>query len=115
MGSARQFGDRGAVRFLESLFGRIDLYIFPVVVMAAWFYFPYCQTGPSLCLWKALFHVNCPGCGLTRGICFLVHGHVREAWAFNRLSPVAFTLFAVNFVRKLETMTRRASKASALL
>lgn len=72
-----------------------DLWFFPCVLLTAWFYYPYCQNGPSLCIWKALFHRPCIGCGLTRGICFLVHGHLREAVRFNPLSLVA--LFAMAF------------------
>src|SRR5438477_11344330 len=55
----------------------------PSTLLVAWVFFPFCQTGPTLCIWKRLFHVQCFGCGLTQAICFLVHGHVGEALAYN--------------------------------
>jgi hypothetical protein len=70
-----------------------------LILSAAWFYFPYCQTGPTLCIWKKLFGLRCPGCGLTRGICFLVHGRLVEAVSFNPLSLLAVGILAFNASR----------------
>jgi len=95
---------RGKVK--QVLFDHADLWILPAVLVAAWLYFPYCQIGPNLCIWRALFHRNCPGCGLTRGICFLVHGHVREALALNPLSIVAVSVMTANFANEFRTMWR---------
>ena len=33
------------------------------VLVAGWLYFPWCEQGPDLCLWKALFNRHCVGCG----------------------------------------------------
>ncbi len=93
--------------FFSMLLNHADLWILPTVLVAAWFYFPYCQTGPNLCIWRAIFHKNCPGCGLTRGICFLVHGRLREAIAFNHLSIVVLFLMTANFA----TAARSAYRA----
>jgi len=78
----------------------LDLWFLPVVLITAWFYYPYCEHGPTLCVWKSLFHVHCPGCGLTRGVCFLVHGKWNEAMRFNPLSALAVALMTVNFVKE---------------
>lgn len=80
-----------------------DLFVLPIVLVAAWFYFPYCQTGPNLCICRILLHRTCPGCGLTRGVCFLVHGHLRQAMTFNKLSVVVLSLMILNFMRSLRT------------
>jgi len=39
----------------------------------------------------------CPGCGLTRAICFLWQGHFRDAVALNPLSPLVFSLLFMLF------------------
>lgn len=83
----------------NSVLNEFDLWLLPTVALAAWFYYPHCQTGPSLCVWKALFHRPCIGCGLTRGICFLVHGRMHEALRFNPLSVVVLLLMCAAFLK----------------
>jgi hypothetical protein len=73
--------------------------LLPALTLAAWIYYPYCERGPNMCIWKALLHKSCPGCGLVRGMCYLVHGHFRAALEFNLLTPLAYVLIAVNSVR----------------
>lgn len=82
-----------------SVLDHFDLWFFPFVLVAAWFYYPYCQDGPTLCIWKALFHRPCIGCGLTRGVCFLVHGHLHDAVKFNPLSLVVTFALAFAFCK----------------
>ena len=65
----------------------------PVTLLGAWAFFPFCQTGPTLCIWTLLLNIHCLGCGLTRAICFLVHGHIRDALAYNPGAP--FVLFVI--------------------
>jgi|SRR5579864_5469679 len=109
MGKAAKYRGRENVRYrvnceatpshiLSRIVNDVDLWLFPAVLLIAWFYYPYCLKGPSLCIWKALTHQECLGCGLTRGFCFLVHGEFQRALSFNRLSPVAFLVMGVNFV-----------------
>lgn len=76
-----------------------EFWVAAVLLSAAWFYYPYCQTGPGLCIWKAWLGVSCPGCGLTRGLCFLVHGKVAEAIRFNPLSLLAAAILVSNVLR----------------
>lgn len=40
---------------------------------------------PSACYSKSQFHVDCPGCGLTRSFIHLAHGRVSESLALNRI------------------------------
>lgn len=60
------------------------------------FYFP-----PSLyhfypvCPIWSLFHVQCPGCGTTRALAALLHGHVEQAMRFNHLTICALPLIAI--------------------
>jgi hypothetical protein len=54
------------------------------------------ESGPNLCLVRRLFGVECMGCGMTRGISHLLHGHWRTALAYNRGSvAIAITLFSL--------------------
>jgi len=64
----------------------------------AWLYYPFCESGPTLCIWKRLLGVACPGCGLTRGVCFLVHGRWADAVRFNSLSPLATGILLCNLL-----------------
>lgn len=40
---------------------------------------------PPSCLTYALFGIKCPGCGLTRSVVQLTHGHWASSWHFHRL------------------------------
>jgi len=50
--------------------------------------FPRCAFHQATGLW-------CPGCGLTRGIYQLLHGHVGAALSYNLFTPVAVVAMAV--------------------
>ena len=75
---------------------RVEFWFAVLILGAAWFYYPYCQTGPTLCIWRNLLGIQCPGCGLTRGVCFLVHGRWAEAIRFNPLSLLAVGILLSN-------------------
>ena len=53
----------------------------------------------------ALLHIECPGCGTTRALAALLHGHVMEALRLNALSilmlPIAAGYSAVWYRRYL--------------
>ena len=38
----------------------------------------------TVCPFRVLFHVNCPGCGLTRACISLLKGNIIESWHYNR-------------------------------
>lgn len=76
------------------------------ILSAAWLYYPYCQSGPDFCVWRKLLGFSCPGCGLTRGVCFLVHGRWRDAVQFNPLSPVAGGILLSNFLGRTLKLLR---------
>ena len=84
-----------------------ELWLLPCVVLTAWFYYPYCQHGPNLCLSQLLLHRPCLGCGLTRGMCFLVHGRLREAVHFNPLSVVVLVLMSADFMNEIRRILRQ--------
>jgi hypothetical protein len=40
---------------------------------------------PGTCPSREIFHMDCPGCGLTRSFVFLAHGNLRASWQMHRL------------------------------
>jgi hypothetical protein len=95
----RSFNKKSFLQCINSVLDNIDLWLFPTVLLVAWLYYPFCQEGPNLCIWKALFNRPCFGCGLTRGVCFLVHGRLHDAIRFNPLSVFALLLMGAIFSR----------------
>jgi len=92
-------------RFLD----HFEMWFAMAILGAAWLYYPYCQAGPTLCIWKSLFGVTCPGCGLTRGVCFLVHGRLVDAVRFNPLSLLAVGVLLCNFFGGARTFLQGSS------
>lgn len=41
------------------------------------------HNSTSFCIHKNLLHFDCPGCGMTRALFSLLHGHFRQAILFN--------------------------------
>jgi hypothetical protein len=40
---------------------------------------------PETCMSRSLFHVSCPGCGLTRSFVYLAHADWKASWNMHRL------------------------------
>lgn len=57
--------------------------------------------GPTLCLHKHLTGEDCMGCGLTRAMVALLHGHLDEAFAFNRGIVIAAPVLGALWLREL--------------
>ena len=49
------------------------------------------------CAFHRLTGLNCPGCGATRGLYALLHGHWRQAWQDNALFLVTLAALTVRF------------------
>ena len=75
--------------FLENrITGSVTLFLIFSIVLKS-------TTGIDLlipCLWKTLFGVNCPGCGLTTALVNLLHFEFATAYALNKLAFVVFPL-----------------------
>src|SRR5688572_25368366 len=50
---------------------------------------------PPACTTKRFLHIDCPGCGLTRGLVCLAHGEVARAWHYNPAGLWFFGLVAM--------------------
>ena len=101
-------------RILAFLEQHLEIWLLPAVLITAWFYYPYCKHGPVLCLARLLLHRSCPGCGLTRAICFIVHGKLKEGFQFNPLSVVFLFLMTINFVKGIWNLQWRTLGGLAL-
>lgn len=61
---------------------------------------------PPLCLWRRLFGVNCPGCGLTRSIVLAAHGHISAAFETHRMGPVFLAVGLLQIPYRLGALFR---------
>lgn len=48
----------------------------------------YFDSGDTICIYNNLISIDCPGCGLTRGLMHLIHLDMEAAWSFSPLSFV---------------------------
>jgi len=44
----------------------------------------------TVCVFRNVTGLPCPGCGMTRGFVAMGHGHLAEAWRFNMLAPALY-------------------------
>jgi hypothetical protein len=51
-------------------------------------------TLPSTCISQGLFHVQCPGCQLTRSFILITHGRLRDSIRFHRMGILLYLFFA---------------------
>ncbi len=76
------------------------------------------QTRFTICLFKNLTGVPCPGCGMTRAFLFLGHGQIPKAGTLNPLAlPVAILLLlqGVRLLLRLATQADYRLQLSPLL
>jgi hypothetical protein len=61
------------------------------------------EGAPTLCLWRHLLGVECPGCGMTRALSAALHGDFAAAWSYNPavvvVLPLSIGLWA-DYVRR---------------
>jgi hypothetical protein len=65
--------------------------------------------GMPLCMFKRLFSLPCPGCGLTRSVSSILHGDFLKSWSYHPLG-VFFVATALLFVFNL-VMPRQSTAA----
>ena len=58
-----------------------------LAVLAAWT--PSDDGSLSICLTRRVFGLPCPGCGLTRGLAYLLQGDLARSVALHPLAPLA--------------------------
>ena len=60
----------------------------------------------TLCAFKILTSLPCPGCGLTHSFCALGSGRLSEAFRFNLLGPLLFLCVVLVWLRSLSFLLR---------
>jgi len=55
-------------------------------------------SGYGLCWFKNIFHIPCPGCGLTRALLCILSGDLKGAFFYNALSIPLFIAFICSAV-----------------
>lgn len=61
----------------------------------------------TICGFKNLTGLPCPGCGLTHSFCALARGNIGEAFEFNLLGPLLYVVLALVWIRSLCVLLNR--------
>ncbi len=64
--------------------------VLATILTISWFYHPQAAPQQTLCGFKTVLGLPCPGCGLTRSFCALAKGELLAAFSFNLLGPFLF-------------------------
>jgi hypothetical protein len=51
------------------------------------------------CLYTTLFHVHCPGCGITTATTLILQGRIADAWHTNPLAFPAIVIILAALIR----------------
>jgi hypothetical protein len=88
-----------------------------VVILASIFWrpSPVSASGDyfTLCGFKNMTGLPCPGCGLTHSFCALAKGSFADAFAFNLLGPPSFILLILLWVRSIAVLRQRLEPVAA--
>jgi hypothetical protein len=67
----------------------------------------------TLCGFKNLTGLPCPGCGLSHSFCALANGDIVKSFAFNLLGPPSFLLLILVWWRSALVLSRRLEPVAA--
>jgi len=78
------------------------------------------ESAHTVCLFNNIFHVDCPGCGITRAVLSVLHGDFAKAFYYNRLVVLVFPLLCYQYFvtlraeyKRLLTTRRREDKTGS--
>lgn len=70
------------------------------------------EHGPTLCLYRLILGVRCPGCGMTRAVSAMFQGDFAAAFGFNRLIIIVFPLLCWLYVKTVFSTVRNLLSAA---
>ncbi|MBF0607393.1 MAG: DUF2752 domain-containing protein [Magnetococcales bacterium] len=73
------------------------------------------MTLPSICAFKNLFHINCPGCGLTRSFISISRMHLDKAWQYNRAGIVVYVFVILQIPYRMYLIARDSRAGNKLI
>jgi len=82
------------------------------VFLISFIYHPADEPRFTVCIFKNLSGLDCPGCGLTRSFCALSQGHLAKAFYFNKLGPFLYVVFAATWLRTLFVLLKLKTAAA---
>ncbi len=66
------------------------------------------EIGHPICLFKNIFGLNCPGCGMTRAISCVFHADFVGAFFHNKSVVVVFPLICFIYIQQVIAIYRRS-------
>ncbi len=68
------------------------------------------DTGETLCPSKRLLDIECPGCGMTRGVMHTIHFEFKKAWEFNKLTFIVLPILIYYWGKAVYTTYKKIQK-----
>src|SRR5205809_6554685 len=65
------------------------------------------ESSPSICLFRSLFGMHCPGCGMTRAVVCVLHADFARAWSYNKMVIVVFPLLSWSWSQRVMAFSAR--------
>lgn len=66
------------------------------IIPTAWF-----ERSPTVCVIRRVTGRPCPGCGMTRAVSSVMHGHFRQGYHYNKRIVIVMPLLALIWLREL--------------
>ena len=80
------------------LLGKVGIYILLpltlITIPTSWL-----ERRRSVCLFRNLFGIRCPGCGMVKAISCILHGDLKRAFHYNKLVVIVFPLLCYTWLR----------------
>jgi hypothetical protein len=77
-----------------------------VLILLSIIPFEFIEGGPTICVFKNILGIECPGCGMTRAFSYMLHGDLIAAVSYNRLVVIVFPLFCLVLIREIFSLLK---------